>query len=111
MQPVYPNYFETLPLEELLTHLHFHDGVATVRDCGQIHEIAPSRQIYRAVEQRRSEFRASGFRTLSYMRADMIHVYGPGRRLEYYRDKYGTLGPSLAISFIIIAIILYILGV
>lgn len=108
MFPVTPNQFEALPLDQFVTHLYFHDGIATVRDCGRLHKIAPSRQIYRAVEKRRSELRAAGYRTISYMDTDMIHVYAPAKRAEYRRDKYGTLGPALAFGFIVITILLFI---
>lgn len=105
MEPVYPNHFESLPLEQFLTHLYFHNGVATVRDCGGLAKIAPSRQLYRAVESRRSELRSAGYRTLSYMDTGMIQIYHPIRRSDYRREKYGDLVHTVLLWAIIATVL------
>lgn len=108
MTPVSPNQYATIPLEELVVHLHFHDGVATVRDCARIHHVAPCRQLYRAVEKRRGELRTAGYRTLCYRDVGMIHVYQPSSRMEYRKAKYGVMGPLTALMIILVSILLFV---
>lgn len=103
MEPVYPNIFKTLPAERLTSYLHFHGGVATVRDNILLPDQSPARRLFRAVESRRSELRMCGYHTLTIN--DVIHVYAPEKRNEYYRDKYGTAGPLLAILVILLALV------
>lgn len=101
MKPVYENHFETIPVEQLIAYLYFHDGVATVRDNDKMPEACQSRALYRAVESRISELRAEGYRVLSFMNCGMAQIYEPTHRRDYYLDKYGII----AFVFIIISIL------
>ena len=103
MKPVIENRYKTLPIEQLLVDLYFHDGVATVRDNEMLPEFCPSRTLFNAVELRMGELRAEGYRALAFINVGMIHIYAPDRRSEYYRDKYGVIAPVLAIIIVLLA--------
>ena len=110
MKPVCPNRYETLPLEELLVDLYFHDGVATVRDNEMLPEFCPSRTLFNAVELRMGELRAEGYRALAFINVGMIRIYAPDRRRDYYIDKYGVSAPVMAIIIVFLAFVAALWG-